>query len=1167
MSDHTTSDPSDSRPNLRETDQLSVARRRKALRAHTDTAVRDPQQPASSPGSTGQNTRERAPALEPRRAPGSHDAQGTALSKAFGLPVRLVRALRRRETLPVIGWGIGETSSNPMSGSEQSSRAIHESFLSLEPASRRQEAELRLASTPDWVTALYQRLSALEPLTMMALTPDPRLLPCLQENTRGWLAVDVGALEAPVGQRLLLRLGGTLETPETLLLTPRDLLSAAWTRPLLWQIAAGEAARCPLLVMGVTPEDSATRQLLCSLLVGAATEFAGWYVCSRVTPGARAAWEARGFEVLELDPMAWLSALNEIQPVELPAGEAMRSRGQERTSAPYKRLHYFERHESDIFFGRQRELRRLMDQVCGHRLTLVTGPSGAGKTSLLNAGLLAEFDRRKDHLGLYIRLGDNPVGAIRAAIVAALPGAGTRLEQEPRVSQMLMVVRDVSGRIPLLVIDQSEELFTRTGLALRQELFQVIRDCLLSIPLQARFVLALREDFLARLAELRDVIPTLLQNVFYLGELNRACAQEAIEGPARAFGVSLEPQLVDAILQDLGVEHFTPPQLQIVCSRLFEASPTRHLTLSIYQHLGGARHLLRSFLAGELQALGDEAADFQRVLKGMVTSEGTKEVLLSSEVALRSGLDAPRAEALLLQLRDRCRLVRSIHQDSHIRFELAHEYLTAEIWSWMTDEDKRQRQIEEFFVLEQRSWRRFRHLRLGLDRLSLFEDYHKLLRVDLEGLVLLLMSAVRHHRSPDLWTAQVKRLPEGEQDSIAAALFDYFYAREPAIRREAAETIAVLDPAPILRALDSPNVERRRAALEMLGGLELTRAVGDIVARIHDEDSEVRALACGALGEIGSPDAIEALMRAAQSDDPVVTHAAIRALGRVDSPQALFWIRSAVVSDSGELREAGHDALRFLRAPGLAVVLLNQGKLPSDALDILWEHLLDAAPRFAEAISKTVDKLPAESIPQALRLLSLSSRQWHRAALESLSGREGSVGELAKKSLGEAKKTESQPGNSSLRPLPTPLTLETLSAYIDQQPGEVVWKTGQHIAQKKDSLPILLKLVERAGVSQRVALEALYHIQGKAQLSERLLEILLGSSDASVRYLTCLVMEKHGLTGAYSALMRLLEDDGSPDWYYLNVGVRVRHAAAKAMEALHPASRVWSRPFQSSFRE
>ena len=55
---------------------------------------------------------------------------------------------------------------------------------------------------------------------------------------------------------------------------------------------------------------------------------------------------------------------------------------------PYVGPRSFEPNESRIFFGRTEEVDRLVSLVLSNRTVVLCGQSGAGKTSLINAGLL-----------------------------------------------------------------------------------------------------------------------------------------------------------------------------------------------------------------------------------------------------------------------------------------------------------------------------------------------------------------------------------------------------------------------------------------------------------------------------------------------------------------------------------------------------------------------------------------------------------------------------------------------------------------------------------------------------------------------------------------------------------------------------------------------------------
>lgn len=83
---------------------------------------------------------------------------------------------------------------------------------------------------------------------------------------------------------------------------------------------------------------------------------------------------------------------------------------------PYKFLYAFEIEDASIFFGRDTAVDTLYRTMLKDRLTILHAKSGAGKTSLLNAGLSPRLIG-EGRLPVYARAYDDPVLAIKRAIV------------------------------------------------------------------------------------------------------------------------------------------------------------------------------------------------------------------------------------------------------------------------------------------------------------------------------------------------------------------------------------------------------------------------------------------------------------------------------------------------------------------------------------------------------------------------------------------------------------------------------------------------------------------------------------------------------------------------------------------------------------------------------
>jgi hypothetical protein len=132
-------------------------------------------------------------------------------------------------------------------------------------------------------------------------------------------------------------------------------------------------------------------------------------VWPRPTQAMRAAWLGINLEFLDYAPTPLLAAL----AAQLPAADTSGAPARVR-KAPYKFLDYFTEAEADIFCGRDVESQLAFRLALSGRVLTLFGPSGAGKTSLLLAGVLPRLKHEGDSV-LYLRALDDPLLALRQA--------------------------------------------------------------------------------------------------------------------------------------------------------------------------------------------------------------------------------------------------------------------------------------------------------------------------------------------------------------------------------------------------------------------------------------------------------------------------------------------------------------------------------------------------------------------------------------------------------------------------------------------------------------------------------------------------------------------------------------------------------------------------------
>ena len=238
---------------------------------------------------------------------------------------------------------------------------------------------------------------------------------------------------------------------------------------------------------------------------------------------------------------------------------------------PFKGLAPFDIDDAEYFFGRERLVAELVARLVGTSLLGVVGPSGSGKSSVVRAGLLPALaggvlpgsDKCKQ---VVIRPGEHPLEELRRALA--------RANSDEKV---------------VLAVDQFEETFTacrdeEERAAFISELVRVTqRDA------GAVVVVALRADYYGRCAAYPELSRLLAENHVLVGAMQHVELRRAVVGPAERVGLIVEPELVEALVNDVEDEPGELPLLSSALLQLWQRRDGRHLRLSTYEDTGGVR--------------------------------------------------------------------------------------------------------------------------------------------------------------------------------------------------------------------------------------------------------------------------------------------------------------------------------------------------------------------------------------------------------------------------------------------------------------------------------------------------------------------------------------------------------------------------------------------------
>lgn len=383
---------------------------------------------------------------------------------------------------------------------------------------------------------------------------------------------------------------------------------------------------------------------------------------------------------------------------------------------PYRGLRAFEAEHRGLFFGRDADIRAVLDRLRAEPLVIVVGDSGVGKSSLCRAGVIPRVVDGALADGRAVRVvalvpGARPLQALESA-VGALIDAPTSVppSARPDAPDPEPLGRALRRGIPptegaLLFIDQLEEMFT---LATPDDAarFAEILARLGSVSAGVRVLATLRGDFFTRLAAHPALGEELARVLYVLRPLSREATRAAITGPARRTGVSFESEeLVDTLVDTATDAPGGLPLLQFALAELWEARDhvTQRIQVASLRSIGGVAGALARHADAVIASLTpDEQDAARRVLVRLVTAEGTRARRSAAELRIGDGASRVAVEALirsrLVVARERADGAASSTGDpaeplAGTSYELAHEALIRDwgaLRGWL-ERDRKQR--------------------------------------------------------------------------------------------------------------------------------------------------------------------------------------------------------------------------------------------------------------------------------------------------------------------------------------------------------------------------------------------------------------------------------------------------------------------------------------------
>jgi len=337
---------------------------------------------------------------------------------------------------------------------------------------------------------------------------------------------------------------------------------------------------------------------------------------------------------------------------------------------PYRGIERFEGEQHQFFFGRDDEIRRLIERMQQDHFVAVVGASGSGKSSLVRAGFYTgAAERAKAGIRNWRRIAlmpkSNPLLQLAANLVAHLPESErpalirTFLDDFRRSPDGLVAGLTTlfpnPDRPVLLLIDQFEELFTQRPQADQNQAEWPERTASFAGNLLAtvnhrfdwlRIIITLRADFVDRFVsgDFPEFRKLLERRQFWLGTMAEDDLREVIVRPATGRGAFFEKGLVERILAEMRGGASALPLLEEALDSLWDKRRGPWLTHQAHDRIGGVGGALADKADRIFNRLSkSQQAIARRVfLKLVQLGEGTRDTRRRVSIAdLRSVTDDP----------------------------------------------------------------------------------------------------------------------------------------------------------------------------------------------------------------------------------------------------------------------------------------------------------------------------------------------------------------------------------------------------------------------------------------------------------------------------------------------------------------------------------------------
>jgi len=281
---------------------------------------------------------------------------------------------------------------------------------------------------------------------------------------------------------------------------------------------------------------------------------------------------------------------------------------------PFPGLRPFTPEERDLFFGREGQSEEVLKKLINNRFVTVIGASGSGKSSLVYCGVIPRLadsageDIKKWQV-LTMRPGNDPMGSLVSVLASNIPALKQkeldriiidgviRKNDRGLIEAVNKLKIDKDGKT-LIIIDQFEEVFRYKSAAhpdvskadnryFMDLLVNAVKDPSSGISI----VMTMRSDYIGDCAHFQGLTELINGSNYLIPHMVEDDYRKAITGPVEYAGTSIDNELVDLLISEIGERTDQLPVLQHSLMRTWENwqsmnMPNKPISVSNYNAIG-----------------------------------------------------------------------------------------------------------------------------------------------------------------------------------------------------------------------------------------------------------------------------------------------------------------------------------------------------------------------------------------------------------------------------------------------------------------------------------------------------------------------------------------------------------------------------------------------------